>query len=59
MTHNTQAGKLSSIFSYYSLLIGATALHVEWAKSMAWANCWKEDVVMLDEEMRQMLEFCE
>ncbi|KAF8487958.1 hypothetical protein F5888DRAFT_1588436, partial [Russula emetica] len=35
------------------------ALHVEWAKSMAQADRWEEDVVLLDEEMHCMLKFCE
>jgi hypothetical protein len=55
----TWAGELSLIFSYYSLLIGATALRVEWAKSMAQANQWEEDVVLLNKEMCRMLKFCE
>ena len=38
--------------------MGATALRVEWAKVMAWAARWEEDVVLLDEEMRRVLDFC-
>jgi hypothetical protein len=55
----TRAGEFSLKFSYDTLLIGATALRVEWAKSMARADRWEEDVVMLDEEMRRVLAFCE
>jgi hypothetical protein len=34
------------------------ALCVEWAKSQARADRWNEEVVLLDEEMRQMIEYC-
>jgi hypothetical protein len=34
------------------------ALGVEWAKAKARADRWEEDVILLDEEMRRVLEFC-
>ena len=33
-------------------------LGIEWAKAKARADRWEEDVVLLDEEMRRVLEFC-
>lgn len=35
------------------------ALRVEWAKARARADRWEEEVVLLDEEMRRVLMFCE
>jgi len=35
------------------------ALRVEWAKAKARADRWEEEVVLLDEEMRCVLVFCE
>ncbi|KIM71813.1 hypothetical protein PILCRDRAFT_24708, partial [Piloderma croceum F 1598] len=34
------------------------ALRVEWAKAKVRADRWEEEVVLLDEEMRRVLEFC-
>lgn len=34
------------------------ALRVEWAKSQAHADRWNEEVVLLDEEMRRVIEYC-
>jgi hypothetical protein len=34
------------------------ALRVEWAKAGARADRWEEDVVVVDEEMRRVLQFC-
>jgi hypothetical protein len=31
---------------------------VEWAKARARADRWEEEVILLDEEMRRVLEFC-
>ena len=31
---------------------------MEWAKAKARANRWEEEVILLDEEMRRVLEFC-
>ena len=31
---------------------------MEWAKAMAQADRWEEDVVLLDEEMCRVLDFC-
>ena len=36
-----------------------TALHVEWAKAKARADRWEEEVILLDEEMRRVLVFCQ
>src|SRR5882762_2397788 len=33
------------------------ALRVEWAKSQARADRWNEEVVLLDEEMRRVIEY--
>ena len=30
----------------------------EWAKAMAWADRWEEDIILLNEEMRRVLKFC-
>jgi hypothetical protein len=35
------------------------ALCVEWAKAKARADRWEEEVVLLDEEMRRVLAFCD
>jgi hypothetical protein len=35
------------------------ALRVEWAKAKARAARWEEEVILLDEEMRRILEFCD
>lgn len=32
---------------------------MEWAKAKARADRWEEEVVLLDEEMRRVLEFCQ
>ncbi|KIM91411.1 hypothetical protein PILCRDRAFT_607 [Piloderma croceum F 1598] len=34
------------------------ALRVEWAKAKARVDWWQEEVILLDEEMRQVLEYC-
>jgi hypothetical protein len=34
-------------------------LRVEWAKAKARADRWEEEVILLDEEMRRILEFCQ
>lgn len=34
------------------------ALGAEWAKAKARADRWEEDVILLDEEMRRVLQFC-
>jgi hypothetical protein len=54
----TRAGEFLPFLSWYDLLMGATALRVEWAKAMARADRWEEDVILLNEEMRRVLEFC-
>jgi hypothetical protein len=36
----------------------SVALHVEWAKAKARADHWEEEVMLLNEEMCQTLEFC-
>ena len=38
--------------------MGTVALGVEWAKAKARADRWEEEVILLDEEMRRVLEFC-
>ena len=38
--------------------MATVALGVEWAKAKARANRWEEEVILLDEEMRRVLEFC-
>lgn len=45
-------------YSGMILLTRIAALRVEWVKAMARADRWEEDVVLLDEEMRRVLEFC-
>lgn len=35
-----------------------TDLCIEWLKCRAWAARWKEEIQLIDEEMRQALEFC-
>jgi hypothetical protein len=41
------------------ILTHYSALHVEWAKAKACAEHWEEDVVLLDEEMRHILQYCD
>ena len=41
-----------------SKLIRDTGLRVEWAETHARANRWREELMLLDEEMRQSLDFC-
>jgi hypothetical protein len=41
-----------------SVLTIPAALCVEWAKAKARADRWEEEVILLDEEMRRVLEFC-
>jgi hypothetical protein len=45
-----------SVYSSSELHV-SLSLHVEWAKAKAWANQW-EEVILLDEKMRQVLVFC-
>jgi hypothetical protein len=33
------------------------ALRAEWCKAWAWSLRWKEELVLLDEEMRRMIEY--
>jgi hypothetical protein len=54
----TRAGEFPLVYFWYDLLMGVAALRVEWAKAMARADRWEEDVVLLDEEMRRILVFC-
>src|SRR5882724_545744 len=35
------------------------AIRVEWAKAKARAARWEEEVILLDEEMRRILQFCD
>lgn len=37
----------------------SAALRVEWAKAKARADRWEEEVILLDEEMRRVLVFCQ
>lgn len=54
----TRAGVfLLLLYEDYSL-VGTIALGVEWAKTKARADRWEEEVILLDEEMRRVLEFC-
>lgn len=34
-------------------------MRVEWAKAKARADCWEEEVILLDEEMHRVLVFCQ
>jgi len=45
---------------YYPIIELTTllALRVEWAKAKARAARWQEEVILLDEEMRRVLQFC-
>lgn len=56
----THAGEYNVIFwlALYALMVFIIALRVEWAKAKARADRWEEEVVLLDEEMRRVLEFC-
>lgn len=55
----TRIGTPSSpILSCPSNQLLFVALRVEWAKAKARADRWEEEVVLLDEEMRRILEFC-
>jgi hypothetical protein len=38
---------------------GSVRYSVEWAKAKARANRWEEEVILVDEEMRRVLEFCQ
>ncbi|KAF8210750.1 hypothetical protein K438DRAFT_1958972 [Mycena galopus ATCC 62051] len=33
-------------------------IHIEWTKARARAECWKEELILLEEEMRRILVFC-
>jgi hypothetical protein len=35
-----------------------SGLHAEWAKMCARAHRWKEEIILLEEEMRRAIEFC-
>lgn len=42
----------------FDLLMEIVGLSSEWAKAKACADRWEEEVMLLDEEMRRVLEFC-
>ena len=54
----TRAGEVQLLLYGYDLLMGTVGLGVEWAKTKARADRWEEEVVLLDEEMRRVLVFC-
>jgi hypothetical protein len=54
----TRTGEYPFISIPVHLLISSTVLRVEWAKAQARADRWDEEVVLLDEEMRRVLEYC-
>lgn len=41
------------------LTLSVAALRVEWAKAKARGARWGEEVMLLDEEMRRILQFCD
>jgi hypothetical protein len=40
------------------ILTHYSALRVEWSKAKARAERWEEEVILLDEEMRRVLQYC-
>lgn len=38
--------------------IGGTDIRVEWMKARARADRWREEIMLVDEEMRRVLDFC-
>ncbi|KAJ7368622.1 hypothetical protein DFH08DRAFT_676957 [Mycena albidolilacea] len=33
-------------------------IHIKWTKAHAHADCWRKELILLEEEMRQVLKFC-
>jgi hypothetical protein len=45
-------------YDYNLILTVATDIRVEWTKARARADRWREELVLLDEEMRRVIVFC-
>jgi hypothetical protein len=59
MIHSLVKVRISIVIITLSInLTFYLALRVEWAKAKARAARWEEEVVLLDEEMRRVIQFC-
>jgi hypothetical protein len=60
MIHSLVKVRISIVIITLSInLTFYLALRVEWAKAKARAARWEEEVVLLDEEMRRVIQFCD